>query len=131
MSLILPDTSIWIDFFRGNDAARSLNELIEDGLIVTNDLILAEFIPSIQFKGEHDLCELMYSVQKVDLTVDWERIIDMQQTCLANGFNNVGIPDLIIAQNVLHHGLTLFENDKHFRPMTDLFGLKLFRRSNS
>ncbi|MEX2442823.1 MAG: PIN domain-containing protein [Alkalispirochaeta sp.] len=131
MSTILPDTSIWIDFFRGNDAAWSLNQLIEDGLIVTNDLVLAELIPSIESKGEHDLRELMYSVQKVDLTIDWERIIEMQQTCLATGFNNVGIPDLIIAQNALDHGLTLFENDKHFRPMTDLFGVKLFRGSNS
>lgn len=39
MSLVLPDTSIWIDFIRGNEVAAPLNELIEDGRIVTNDLI--------------------------------------------------------------------------------------------
>lgn len=128
MSAILPDTSIWIDYFKGRESAGPLNELIEDGRIVINDLILAELIPSIEHKGEHHLKDLMYSIEKIDLTIDWERIIGMQRTCLANGHNNIGIPDLIIAQNVLDHGLIVFENDKHFRPMSDLFGLRRYLR---
>lgn len=39
---------------------------------------------------------------------------------------NTVLPDLIIAHNALDHDLIVFENDKHFRPMTGLFGLKLF-----
>lgn len=127
MNTVLPDTSIWIDFFRGSDAATPLTQLIEDGVIVTNDLILTELIPSIEHKGERDLKELMHAIPTVDLTIDWERIIGMQHTCLANGLNNTGIPDLIIAQNALEHELIVFENDMHFRPMAGLFGLKLFR----
>ncbi len=127
MSLVLPDTSIWIDFFRGNEAAAPLNKLIDEGRIVTNDLILAELIPSIEHKGEDHLKELMYSIEKVGVTIEWVRIIEMQRVCLANGHNNVGIPDLIIVQNALDHDLSVFENDRHFRPMPSLFGLTLFR----
>lgn len=127
MSAILPDTSIWIDFFKGRESAESLNELIEDGRIVTNDLILAELIPSIEHKGEHDLKDLMYSIEKTDLAINWERIIGMQRTCMANGHNNIGIPDLIIAQNAIDHSLTVFENDRHFVPLAELFGLKRYR----
>jgi len=131
MSLVLPDTSIWIDFFRGNEVAAPLNELIEDGRIVTNDLILAELIPSMEHKGEHHLKELMYSIERIDVKIEWERIIEMQRVCLANGHNNVGIPDLIIVQNALYHKLSVFENDRHFRPMPGLFGLTLFRDSGT
>jgi predicted nucleic acid-binding protein len=46
MSAILPDTSIWIDFFRGSVTAEPLNQLIEEGRIVINDLILTELISS-------------------------------------------------------------------------------------
>lgn len=127
MNTVLPDTSIWIDFFRGSGAAAPLKQLIEDGLIVTNDLILAELIPSIEHKRERDLKQLMCAIPKVDLMIDWDRIITMQHTCLVNGLNHTGIPDLIIAHNALDHDLILFENDTHFRPMTGLFGLKLFR----
>lgn len=127
MSQVLVDTSIWIDFFRGNEIAKPLVELIEDGQIVTNDSILAELLPSIDYKGEQDLKELMLSIEKVRLQIDWARIIRMQSKNLANGFKNVGIPDLMIAQNAIDHDLVVFENDRHFRPMTELFELKLFR----
>jgi predicted nucleic acid-binding protein len=36
-------------------------------------------------------------------------------TCLRNGINKVGIPDLIIAQFALQNNLSLFSLDKHFQ----------------
>lgn len=131
MSLVLVDTSIWIDFFRGNKTAKPLVELIEDGRIVTNDLILAELIPSIEHKREQNLKELVLSIERVELQIDWARITRMQHENLVNGFNNVGIPDLMIAQNAIDHDLVVFENDKHFHPMAKLFGLKLFRKDRT
>ncbi len=127
MSGVLVDTSIWIDFFRGNQAATPLFELIENNRIITNDLILAELIPSINRRKEEKLRDLLRSVQKIELSINWPEIINMQTTNLQSGNNNIGIPDIIIAQNALHNDLILFENDKHFRPMKDLFGLELLR----
>ena len=127
MSGVLVDTSIWIDFFRGNQVANPLFELIKDNQINTNDLILAELIPSINRKKEEKLRDLLLSVQKIELLINWTEIINMQTMNLRSGNNNIGIPDIIIAQNALHNDLVLFENDKHFRPMKELFGLELLR----
>ena len=127
MSVILVDTSIWIDFFRGNQVANPLFDLIENNRIVTNDLILAELIPSINQRKEEKLRDLLLSIKNIELSVNWHEIINMQTVNLRRGNNNVGIPDLIIGQNALHNDLVLFENDKHFRSMKKLFGLELLR----
>lgn len=127
MSKVLVDTSIWIDFFRGDDIAKPMINLIENGRIVTNDLVLAELIPSVNHKNEQKLKDILLSIERVDLQIDWEKIFEMQTKNLANGFHHVGIPDLIIAQNAINLELLVFENDKHFHPMVSLFGLRLFR----
>ena len=127
MSDVLVDTSIWIDFFRGNQVANPLFDLIENNQIITNDLILAELIPSINRRKEEKLRDILLSVQKIELSINWHEIISMQTMNLRSGNNNIGIPDLIIAQNALHNELVLFENDKHFQPMKELFGLELLR----
>ncbi len=115
MSRVLVDTSIWIDFFKGGVTSRPLLEFIENNTIVVNDLILAELLPSINKKNETGLKELLLSLQKVALSIDWHEIIQMQTENLKAGMNNIGIPDLIIAQNAIQNELHLFENDKHFR----------------
>ena len=128
MSFILVDTSIWIDFFRGRSVAEPLDELIKTNRISTNDLILAELIPSIRFRKEEKLQHLLLSIRRFDLSIDWQDITNMQLLNLRSGNNHVGIPDLIIAQNALHNDLVLFENDKHFQAMKKILGLDLFRQ---
>ena len=49
---VLVDTSIWVEYFRnGNNAAR-LDLLIDENLVVTNDLILAELIPFLKIRKQ-------------------------------------------------------------------------------
>jgi hypothetical protein len=127
MSLVLVDTSIWIDYFRGNSVASALHRLIESNHIVTNDLILAELLPSIIIRKEDQLQELILAVRKVELRIDWQEVRRMQIRNLESGNNHVGIPDIIIAQNAIQNDLILFENDKHFSKMKSLFGLELLR----
>jgi len=127
VSEILIDTSIWIDYFRGNSVADHLSDLIDQNRIAVNDLILAELIPSINQRKERRLKDLLLSIRNVALSIDWPRIIEMQTRNLKSGHKRIGIPDLIIAQNAIGNRLVLFENDKHFLPMTELFGLQLFR----
>ena len=131
MSLVLVDTSLWIDFFRGNAVASALHTLIESNQIAINELILAELLPSIVVKKEDNLHRLLLAVRKVELRIDWQEITRMQTRNLESGNNPVGIPELIIAQNALQNELILFENDKHFRNMKSLFGLELLRKQES
>ena len=50
----------------------------------------------------------------------------MQKINLANGINKVGIPDLIILQDVGQNNQMLWTNDKHFYLMQEFTDLKLF-----
>jgi len=41
---VLVDTSVWVEFFRSGNNSEKLDFLIDENLILTNDLILAELI---------------------------------------------------------------------------------------
>jgi len=53
-------------------------------------------------------------------------MIDYQILNLKHGINKVGIPDLIIVQNVLKNNLELFSFDAHFKLMQKHFKFKMF-----
>lgn len=125
--MILVDTSIWIEFFRGNESVEILKSLIDNNSICVNGLIMAELIPSILQKKENNLKILLDSVKKLELNIDWNDLILMQSVNLKNGINKVGIPDLIIAQNAIQHEIELFSKDVHFDLMSKLHGIKIFQ----
>jgi predicted nucleic acid-binding protein len=106
--MILVDTSVWIEFFKGNSETIVLYKLIDDNTLCVNDLILAELLPSINQKKESNLKELLYCITNIQLKINWKEIIFMQTVNLKNGINKVGIPDLIIAQNAIENSLELF-----------------------
>ena len=129
--MVLVDTSVWIEYFKGTGRTAVLNELINNNALCINNLVLAELIPSINLKKESKLKRLLLTVNQIDIEIDWDEIIDMQTKNLLNGINKVGIPDLIIAQNAINNDLFLFSFDKHFSLMSDLFGLKMFTDGKS
>ena len=123
MSLV--DTSVWINYFKGREEVKRLDTFIETNSIVVNDLILAELLPFINQKKEYELQNLLLNIEKVVLHINWNEIIKMQTENLKNGINKVGVPDLVIAQNVIQHNLYLYSMDKHFKFMSKLFPIKL------
>lgn len=126
MNYILIDSSVWIDFFKGLDSARALLDLIDTNRICINDLILSELIPSINHRKETQLADLLFSIHRVELSIDWQNIIDMQTVNLKNVINRVGTADLIIAQNAIRNDLCLYAIDKHFSLMSDVHGYKMY-----
>jgi predicted nucleic acid-binding protein len=112
---VLVDSSVWVAYFRGTGDLPDIDWLIEEDLIVTNDLVLAELLPALLVRGETELADLLRDIERVPLTVDWDGIVQMQLVCLRNGINKVGVPDLILAQQAQQNGLSLFSLDKHFR----------------
>jgi len=124
--MVLVDSSVWIEYFRGNESVLPLNNLIETNNICINDLILAELIPSIIHKKENELKELLMSVTNINLDINWNQIIQMQIRNLQNGINKVGIADLIIAQNAIDNDLVLYAVDKHFPLMGNVLGIRLY-----
>ena len=115
---VLADSSVWVDYFRDRGPSDALEFLIEANLVVTNDLILTELIPPLHLRKQGRLIALLKELERRPITPNWDDLVQMQVTCLRNGINGIGIPDLIIAQNAIQHDLQLLARDKHF----DLLG---------
>jgi predicted nucleic acid-binding protein len=125
MSKVLVDTAAWIDYFAGKKNSGAIDGFIQENVICINDLILAELVPSIRMNKAFELVSLLQAVSKIPLSIDWAAIIEMQITNKKNGINNVGIPDLIIVQNVMQNDLELCSPDRHFKLMSKLFHFRL------
>jgi len=111
---VLVDSSVWIDYFRAGRHAKELEALLDDNRVVTNDLVLAELVPSLHIKRQAQLIKLLRELERKGLLPDWDEIIQLQIACLRQGINGVGIPDLLIAQHAMQHGLQLMTRDSHF-----------------
>ena len=72
---VLVDTSIWIDYFRTGKNSERLDFLIDENLIVINDLILAELVPSLRVRNQRKIVKLLYNIDKLELSINWDQII--------------------------------------------------------
>ena len=122
---VLVDTSIWIEYFRSGNSAEKLDFLIDENLIVINDLILAELVPSLRVRNQQNLIKLLNNINKLELSIHWGQIIEFQFKCLRNGLNRIGIPDLIIVQNAKQNRCEIYSLDNHFKLMEDILELRL------
>ncbi len=127
MKGVLVDSSVWISFFKNADAHLDLERLIEAGQTCTNNLILAELIPSLKAKNQSTLIQSLQAVRNVPLTIHWDSIIELQYQNLLNGINRVGIPDLIIVDHVVTNDLILYSEDRHFSLMQKHFNFTLWQ----
>jgi predicted nucleic acid-binding protein len=125
---VLVDTSIWIEYFRKGNNLEELDFFIDENLVVTNDLILAELIPFLKIRNQRKLINLLYKINKFEIVVNWEQIIDYQHKCLKNGLNGMGIPDLIIVQNAKQNHCRIYSLDNHFYLMENILKIKLIDR---
>lgn len=111
---VLVDTSVWIDYFRSGDNSGKLDFLIDENLVVTNDLILAELLPLLAIRQEKEVVSLLKKVKNYSLMPDWKEVVQLQVACLKSGSSGIGIPDLLIAQNAIQHNVPVYSIDKHF-----------------
>jgi predicted nucleic acid-binding protein len=122
---VLVDTSIWIEYFRTGNNSEKLDFFIDENLIVINDLILAELVPYLKVRNQQKIVKLLYNINKLELSINWDQIIEFQLKCLKNGLNRIGIPDLIVAQNAKQNHCEIYSLDSHFKLMKDILRLQL------
>jgi len=123
---VLVDSSVWIEYFRGEGYLDVVDLLIDENLLVINDLILAELSPPLHLRGQKYLVSLLREIKRYPIEIDWDDIVQMQILCLRNGINRIGIPDLIIAQNAIQNQLSLLACDKHFNLIGKQVPLSLY-----
>ena len=76
-------------------------------------------------RNQRKLINLLLNINKLDLSINWNQIIEYQYKCLKNGLNGIGIPDLIIAQNAKQNHCDIFSFDNHFHLMQDILNLQV------
>ncbi len=123
---ILIDSSVWIEYFRNGNTSEKVDFLIDENLVVTNDLILAELTPFLKIRKHNNLIELLHNINRLMININWHQIIDIQYQCLKNGLNGVGIPDLIIIQNAIQNASRIYSLDKHFLNMSAFLEFEVF-----
>jgi len=126
MSDVLVDSSVWVDYFKSSDKYSLVDELIDDYRICTNDIVLTELLPSITHKKEISLANLLRSINKYTIDVDWQELQFYQLLNIKNGNNKVPIADVLIAQNCIQNNLFLLTKDKHFLLMKNYLPLQIY-----
>lgn len=115
MKKIVVDTSIWIEYFKGNEAAASIiNDNTGFDLFITGP-ILTELIQGVKTESEKELfTTLMERFPRITvLEQDW---VDAGKTGSKLRKYGVTVPmaDLLIYTVSINNSCALFTLDKHF-----------------
>lgn len=127
--MILVDSSVWIDYFRGTATPQTdkLDSLLGVELIATGDLILAEVLQG--FTDERDFNQakkLMTALVLVELG-GAELAIQAARnfrTLRARGITVRKTIDTLIATRCIENGLPLLYSDRDFEPFVEYLGLR-------
>ena len=127
--MILVDSSVWIDYFRGRQSSQTdrLHALLGNEPIATGDLVLAEVLQA--FGSVQDFNQgkkLLTSLPIIELV---GRDIAIQAANNFRTLRSLGITvrktvDTLIATSCIEKGLALLYSDKDFDPFVEHLGLQ-------
>jgi predicted nucleic acid-binding protein len=127
--MILVDSSVWIDYFRGTPSPQTdrLDALLGQEVIAIGDLILTEVLQG--FDAEHDFlqaADLMGAFPVLDLAGGDIALMAAQnfRRLRALGVTTRKTIDTIIATFCIERELPLLHSDRDFEPFTAHLGLK-------
>ncbi|MES2126566.1 MAG: PIN domain nuclease [Pseudomonadota bacterium] len=127
--MILVDSSVWIDYFRGNPTrqAEALDALLGVEEIAVGDLILTEVLQG--FSHESDFLQaqaLLLSCTVVELGGLRIALAAAQnfRTLRAKGITIRKTIDTIIATHCIDHHYRLLHSDRDFDPFVTHLGLQ-------
>ncbi|HCL57164.1 MAG TPA: PIN domain nuclease [Spirochaetia bacterium] len=95
---------------------------------VFNKIILCELIPFLKEKNQTELIDLLEAVEEIPLNIKWDDVIEYQFKNIKNNYRKIGIPDLIILENLLQNNLEIYTFDKHFKLMSNVFDFKIYNK---
>lgn len=127
---VVPDTSIWIDYFRGTDpVARELGRLLTDDPPSICGPILAELVAGTPAEHREDVWLALAGLPFVDLDREaWTRAGELAYELRAQG-ETTPLLDLLIAVSAVRSDSELWTRDRDFlRVRKALPELRLYRR---
>jgi predicted nucleic acid-binding protein len=128
--VILVDSSVWIDFFRGAATAQveQLDSLLGSTPLAVGDLILAEVLQGVRDEREFNLVRrtledfTVIELGGKDIAIQAARNF---RTLRGLGFTVRKTIDSIIATRCIEDGLTLLHADRDFDPFQEHLGLRV------
>ncbi len=128
--MILVDSSVWIDYFNGNQTSQTnwLDSSLGNTPIVIGNLILTEVLQGFQtdkdFKIARDLLLRIPFLSMGEQTLALESALNYR-LLRKKGVTVRKMIDVIIGTFCIHNHLTLLHSDRDFDPMVKYLGLKI------
>ena len=129
--MILVDSSVWIDYFRGVEAAPTdaLDQLLGEREVLVGDLMLAEVLQG--FTAEKDFLvarKLMTSVPVIEIGGAEIALVAARnfRKLRSRGFTIRKTIDTLIATRCITDRLTLLYHDRDFDPFMAELGLRVY-----
>ena len=127
--MIVVDSSVWIDYFTGNDSpeADHLDSLLGQELIAIDDLVLTEVLQGFRadkdFREARDLLLSFHVVNMLDTTIALKSAANFR-ALRKKGLTVRKTVDSIIATYCIENRLPLLHSDKDFQPFHKHLNLK-------
>jgi predicted nucleic acid-binding protein len=127
--VILVDSSVWIDYFRGASTAQTdrLDALVNMERLAVGDLVVTEvlrgFRDDLAFERARDLLENFILVELGGYRIALQAAKNYR-TLKARGISVRKTIDTIIATKCIEDGFSLLHSDKDFDPFVTHLGLR-------
>jgi predicted nucleic acid-binding protein len=128
--LILVDSSVWIDYFRGSITAQTekLDQLLSSEPLAIGDLILTEVLQGFDDERDFNKARKMLTALTVVELGGQETAIQAARNFRALRKRGVTVRktiDTVIATRCIESGHDLLHSDRDFDPFVDHLGLRV------
>jgi len=131
--MILVDTSVLIDFFKGikNDSVSCLKDVIRQEIpFGITSIVYQEILQGAKTKKEYALLKEYLNCQRFfhpkDPISTYGKAALIYFACRKKGITVRSTIDCLIAQIAIEHDVFLLQNDKDYVHMAPIIGLKLY-----
>ncbi len=131
--MILVDTSVLIDFFKGiqNNPSLCLHDIIKQQIpFGITSVVYQELLQGAKNKKEYNFLEKYLKFQRffhpLDPVLSYSKAAMIYFSCRKQGITVRSTIDCLIAQIAIEHDLLLLQNDKDFVNMASVINLKLY-----
>lgn len=120
------DTYAWIEYFRGEDRDKKLQEKIEEGENITPTIVLAELRKRFTDLGRNDFEDKLNFIrsQSTILPIDESIAIEAGRIRATIEIEGIGLVDCILLAVSRLYGVKVLTGDRHFKnlPEAEYFG---------
>jgi predicted nucleic acid-binding protein len=121
--LILPDTSVWITYFRNRNArlVSRLETMMMQDRVAMNGIILAELVQVLKNDAEREtLVRLLGALHALELPFsEWAHVGELSSQLRRKGIT-LPLTDITIAASAIRHNAMVMTMDAHFQQIPDL-----------